>query len=67
MSLCLRLPWVNHRRPYLAVHIARGGFQLFGGHWRNVYRFGIGIGWQFTDAASSRWYWRDLKGFWRKK
>ena len=67
-DLCIRLPWINRRRPFVAFHIAPfPAYQMSGGRTRAVYHCGIIWGRQFMPGNyHSSAFWFDVPMPWRR-
>jgi hypothetical protein len=67
-DICIRLPWINRRRPFIAFHIAPfPACQIRRGYIRLVYHCGIIWGRQFMpNNNSSHSFWFDIPMMWRK-
>ena len=67
-DFCIRLPWINRRRPFVAFHISPfPAYQIRSGRTRAVYHCGIIWGRQFMPTAElSHSFWFDVPLPWRK-
>lgn len=61
---CLAVPWFNRRRPFVALNVVAGGYDVYQGRSRRVWDVGVMAGRQFTDNGWfwSRWF--TIRGRW---
>lgn len=58
MDISLRLPWINRRRPYVALHIKHWGWALGRGRHRQIFVVLLMAGRQFSNSKGwmKSWY-----------
>ena len=57
----IQLPWINRRRPFVALHISSfPGFRVHYGKTRKYYRCGLIWGRQFMPTKSGSSWWFDV-------
>lgn len=67
-DFCIRLPWVNRRRPFVAFHVdSFPGYRIRNGRTQKYYHCGVIWGRQFMPGPSGSAWWFDFKFLWRRQ